>query len=314
MKSNRNARATTGYTSASNGRAVNPDRILALKAGEVKPLIAAAPAGISSPSQSLVIERFDVAQPGKQSHVLMKDVVSLFLKPAKLQHRRGNSAASSVHIDAGEAVICARNDLESMVWDSSLTALCVQICTSVLNEAARSLMKRDQANLQPTLRTTDRSLTSLLWALEAEQTRGYPAGRLFLDSVEAALAIVLVTSHNASPTAPVLNRGGLSPCRLRRVIEFMHHSLPHQVGLEDLANTAGLSPSHFSHQFRTSMGMSPYKYLRTLRIDRSKSLLKNQDLSVLEVAAAVGFDNQQHFATVFRSVVGVTPSAFRRLL
>jgi AraC family transcriptional regulator len=60
--------------------------------------------------------------------------------------------------------------------------------------------------------------------------------------------------------------------------------------------------------------MSPYKYLRTLRIQRSQSLLKNRDLSVFEVASAVGFENQQHFATVFRSVVGVTPSTYRRLL
>jgi AraC family transcriptional regulator len=60
--------------------------------------------------------------------------------------------------------------------------------------------------------------------------------------------------------------------------------------------------------------MSPYKYMRALRIDCSKKSLRNRDLSILDAALAVGFENQQHFVTVFREVVGVTPSSYRRHL
>jgi AraC family transcriptional regulator len=273
-----------------------------------------APTGVPSPSQSLVIERLELDRPADQSFVHVKDVVTLFLKPATLRHQRGNSAPADVHINRGEAVICVRNDRESLVWKTALSALCVQICASVLSEATGSVLNRNRVTLQPTLGTADRRLTNLLWVLEAEQASGYPAGRLFLDSIETALAMVLVTSHNATPCQPVVSLGGLAPRRLRRVLDFMDHSMPRQVGLVELAAAAGLSPTHFSHQFRASVGMSPYKYLRTLRIQRSQSLLKNRDLSVLDVATAVGFDNQQHFATVFRRVVGVTPSSYRRLL
>lgn len=299
---------------ATNGRGGNATRIVALKAGQVLPLVNDAPNGVASPSQSLVIERLELDRPADQSYIHIKDVVTLFLKPATLRHQRNDSTPSDVHISRGEAVICVRNDRESLTWNSMLCALCVQICPSVLSETASSVLHRSRAALQPTLGTSDRRLTGLLWVLEAEQASGYPGGRLFLDSIEAALAMVLVTSHNATPSPPVLSKGGLAPRRLRRVLDFMDHSLPRQVGLADLAATAGLSPTHFSHQFRASVGMSPYKYLRTLRIQRSQSLLKNRDLSVFEVASAVGFESQQHFATVFRSVVGVTPSTYRRLL
>jgi len=294
--------------------ASHPSRILALRGGEPEPLLNEVPAGSPSPSPSLVIERFEVDQPGEHSQILMEDVVTLFLKPASLRHRRGDSPATQVHLNAGDAVICVRNDRQSMVWNSPMSALCVQIAGSVLSETARSLMKRDHARLEPTLNAVNPSLTSLLWALEAEQMRGYPAGRLFLDSLETALATVLITSHNTTPSTPVVNRGGLAPRLLRRVLEFMHHSISRQVALTDLAAVTGLSPSHFAHQFRAGMGMSPYKYMRALRIDHSKTLLKNRDLTVLDVATAVGFDNQQHFATVFRSVVGVTPSTYRQAL
>jgi AraC family transcriptional regulator len=294
---------------ATNSRAGNASRIVALQAGGVQPLVNEAPTGVPSPSQSLVIERFELDRPADQSFVHVNDVVTLFLKPATLRHQRGNRAPADVHIDRGEAVICVRNDRESLVWKTSLNALCVQICASVLSEAAGSILNRNRATLQPTLGTADPRLTNLLWVLEAEQASGYPAGRLLLDSIETALAMVLVTSHNATPCQPVVSQGGLAPRRLRRVLDFMDHSMPRQVGLAELAGAGGLSPTHFSHQFRASVGMSPYKYLRTLRIQRSQSLLKNRDLSVLEVATAVGFDNQQHFATVFRSVVGARPQA-----
>ncbi|MEI9975797.1 MAG: AraC family transcriptional regulator [Ignavibacteriota bacterium] len=153
-----------------------------------------------------------------------------------------------------------------------------------------------------------------MYVLEAERTRGYPAGQLFLDSIEAALAALLVTSFSTGrPTAAPANVG-LTPRCLHRVLEFMHSNLERDISLEDLASQAGLSASHFSHQFRVSTGTSPYQYLRALRIDLGKKLLQDRRLSVLEVALAVGFENQQHFATVFRRMVGVTPSTYRRQL
>ena len=57
---------------------------------------------------------------------------------------------------------------------------------------------------------------------------------------------------------------------------------------------------------------SPYKYMLGLRIRQSRKMLRNPKLSVLDVSLATGFENQQHFATVFRRMVGVSPSTYRR--
>jgi AraC family transcriptional regulator len=192
--------------------------------------------------------------------------------------------------------------------------LCARISDSALEEAAHSLVDLDHLELQSTPQADDPRMTSLLYALEAEREREYSSGRLFLDSVEAAIAALLVTSHGTTPSKPLLRWGGLPPHRIRRVLEFMHANLDKQVSLEDLAACTDLSTSHFSHQFRASMGASPYKYMVTLRIEQSKQMLRNSKLSVLDVALRVGFENQQHFATVFRRIAGVTPSGYRRQL
>ena len=111
-------------------------------------------------------------------------------------------------------------------------------------------------------------------ALDPERALEYPSGRLFLDSVEEAIAALLVTAHCASRSGPRQSRGGLAPHRLRRVFEFMRANLEQQVGLQDLANCAGRSSSNFSHQFRASMNVSLYKYMLGFRMNRSKALLR----------------------------------------
>lgn len=286
-------------------------RIVAFKGGKIQPLLEGASCGAASPSRSLLVERIEHDQPADFSHTIVNDIVGLFLKPGHFRYRRGLQPMTDHSIHSGEAVICARNEHEILMWRSSLNVLCVQVDLSVLDETSRSLLRHGRGGLKPTLGISDPSLTTLLWAIEVEQRRGYPGGKLFVDSLESALAVRLVTDHSVHPATPGLARGGLAPHQQRRVLEFMHQNLHAPVGLADLAAVIGLSPSHFSSQFRAGMGMSPYKYMRALRIDRSKNMLKKSDFPIARIAKTVGFDNQQHFSTVFRSVVGVTPTTYR---
>jgi AraC family transcriptional regulator len=288
------------------------DRILAIREGELQPLLAPTPTGPPSPSRSLLVERHEVERAGQQRHVHTNDVLTLFLTPATMRYSPDGGRLADLRPNAGQVAICVRDGRESLVWSDPMSILCVQVGDVALRDAARSMLQRDQVSLQGKPLLDDHRLSGLLYALEAERVRQYPSGRLFLDSVEAALAALLVSSHSMIRARPMARNGGLPPRSLHRVLEFMHGNLAEPVTLENLASQAGLSASHFSHQFRASLGMSPYKYMRGLRIDRGKTLLKNRNLSVLEVAVEVGFENQQHFATVFRSVVGVTPSDYRR--
>jgi AraC family transcriptional regulator len=190
--------------------------------------------------------------------------------------------------------------------------LCVRISDAALKEAALSLSARDGVELPPEFALCDSQVTSLLFALEAERKRGYPTGRLFLDSVERALAALLVISYGIVPAAPAQARGGLAPQRLRRVLEFMHANIGRQFTLQELAACAGLSASHFSHQFRRSTNATPQRYMLALRIEQSKNMLRDPKPSVIDVSLAAGFETPQYFATVFRRFAGVSPSYYRK--
>ena len=79
----------------------------------------------------------------------------------------------------------------------------------------------------------------------------------------------------------------------------------------DLARAAGLSPAHFSREFRRTFGEAPHQYLLTRRLERAAALLRNTDRTVTEICFAVGLSSVGSFTTSFRRVHGVTPLAYR---
>lgn len=120
--------------------------------------------------------------------------------------------------------------------------------------------------------------------------------------------------HAVDPKHSHLNpvRGGLTARQLKRVREFIDAQIPIEITISDLAALAGLSHYHFIRAFKDTVGFTPYQYVQSERIRRARALLSNPDLSLGDVALAVGFSDASHLNRVFRKFVGVTPTAFRR--
>jgi transcriptional regulator of acetoin/glycerol metabolism/AraC-like DNA-binding protein len=106
--------------------------------------------------------------------------------------------------------------------------------------------------------------------------------------------------------------GGLTVGALRRVREYVQLHLDESIGLSTLAAVAGLSMHHFAREFKQSAGVTPHHYLIQKRIERAQQKLAQTDLSLAEIAYAVGFSDQGHLARHFRGLLGTTPREFRR--
>jgi AraC family transcriptional regulator len=289
-------------------------RILSHREGRVQPMFDAAPIGSLSPSSSLLVERRDLEPTTWQSHLLEDQLFHFFMKPAVIGFSLKDAAIAKIPIAPGQAVFCPRKAWHNISWHERISVLSIRIPDSALIESARERLTGRSLEIVPRHVVTDDRLTHLLFALDAERARGYSAGKLFVDCIETALANILITSFNTFAPRSVPGKGGMAPRVLRRVIEFMHANMDKQIGLKDLAGCVGLSLSHFSFQFRASTNQSPHQYMLRLRVERSKELLTDSRLSVLDVGLEVGFRNQQHFATVFRNSVGVSPSVYRTQL
>ncbi len=107
-------------------------------------------------------------------------------------------------------------------------------------------------------------------------------------------------------------RGGLAPWQLRCATELMIARLGADMSLSEPAGACGLSTGYFARAFRQSMGMPPHRWLLLQRVLCAKSLLRDADRSLIDIAATCGFADQSHFTRVFTGVVGASPGAWRK--
>ena len=82
--------------------------------------------------------------------------------------------------------------------------------------------------------------------------------------------------------------------------------------LDQLAVQAGVRKFYFTRLFKNAMGVSPSRYLLTLRMDEARRLLRETKRSVVDVALDVGYANPSHFARFFRRETGLSPSDYRQ--
>ena len=101
--------------------------------------------------------------------------------------------------------------------------------------------------------------------------------------------------------------------RLRRVRDRIDREYAQPLDVEALARGVHMSAGHLSREFKQAYGESPYSYLMTRRIERAMAMLRNSPMSVTDICFAVGCSSLGTFSTRFNELVGMSPSAFRRL-
>jgi AraC family transcriptional regulator len=128
------------------------------------------------------------------------------------------------------------------------------------------------------------------------------------------LATYLAERYTTLASQPSEARGGLPIWQLRKVEDYVSSYLAEEIAVEKLAELVELSPFHFFHVFKESTGMSPLQFVTRERITRAQQLIRETSRSLMEITLEVGYTSASHFAQVFRRVVGVTPSQFRKAL
>jgi transcriptional regulator GlxA family with amidase domain len=96
------------------------------------------------------------------------------------------------------------------------------------------------------------------------------------------------------------------------VLDHLEAHLAQRVELATLATLVGLSQSHFSHAFRVSTGVAPYRWQLHARVRRAQQILLDTRAPLEQVAEATGFADAVHFGRTFRRLTGATPAAWRR--
>ncbi len=132
-----------------------------------------------------------------------------------------------------------------------------------------------------------------------------------VNSIATQIAYQLL--RNVSDDAKTPKRKGSNDNKhISRALEYMKVNSNYNITIEEICREIYISPAHFERIFKCHTGQSPHQYLIGIRIQSAKEMLKRDDLTIEEAARLCGFINLSHFSTVFKRIVGVKPSEYRK--
>ena len=99
--------------------------------------------------------------------------------------------------------------------------------------------------------------------------------------------------------------------RLLRAKDRMDAASHEEWPVRRLARVSGVSEAHFARSFKEAFGVPPHRYLLTRRIEQAKTLLRDTDLSITEIAFQTGWNSLGTFGRTFRDVTGESPGELR---
>jgi AraC family transcriptional regulator len=233
----------------------------------------------------------------------------MMLRRGSIEWGSRRSAMQKFDYTAGDLALCDRHVGE---WVGLMATPHLQLGISDAPLMAASDGAFGEVELRPQRKFADPRLGALVAAAHAEMVAGFPSGRLFLDSIEQAMAVVLVNGHAVRHRPVQMYKGGLGSARLRRIKALVHAKIEDDLSLDEMAQSVGLSTAHFARMFHKSTGETPHQFVLRQRIERAKEMLRAPHARVLDVAVACGFKTQQHFAQVFRDVCRVSPTEYRQ--
>ena len=238
-----------------------------------------------------------------------EQVLGLVLRPGSIEIGVRRTELTEFRYVAGEMILPNRHEGK---WIGLMNAPYLELGISDSALMAASGRTNEAVELPTYRKFADSRLGALAAAVHAEMVADFPGGRLFLDSVEQAMAVALVNGHAIRHRSVQVYRGGLGAARLRRIKELVDAKMEDDLGLDEMAQSVGLSTAHFARMFRKSTGETPHQFVLRQRIDRAKTMLRAPNARVLDVAVACGFKTQQHFAQVFRDACKVSPTEYRQ--
>lgn len=120
----------------------------------------------------------------------------------------------------------------------------------------------------------------------------------------------LIRGKYTTTVSPKAVRENLALERLMQVFSYIDEHIDSPITLNEMAQTASLSPKYFCEYFRTATGMSPIKYVNNKKIGVARQLLARPGCSVTEAALSVGFSDTSYFIKLFRQITGVSPKTY----
>jgi len=272
-----------------------------------KPVLSSAPRGWDGISVDLFRARdvdFVAQYPDHTVSVILRGPLNL------LQRRHGRMQRRTMR--AGDIIVTPVGEPKLLSHREEAEVLKVRIAPLLLDRVIADFCPASgSVELLDDFGTRDAHIEGVARALLAEARSGGVAGPLYVESLANQLIVHLLRHHSSAGRRVEDAAAPLPRYKLRRATEYINDNLRESLALKDIARTVSMSPYHFAHVFKQTVGVTPHHYVIERRIEKAKSLLRDTAWPVTQIAQQVGYTNPSHFSTVFQRFTGHSPRAYR---
>ena len=99
---------------------------------------------------------------------------------------------------------------------------------------------------------------------------------------------------------------------INKIILYLQENMSQTVLLDDICNEFYLSKTYLKRFFKNETGYTVMTYLKALRMEEAKKLIREDNLSFTEIAQQLGFDSVHYFSTSFKKYEGLSPSDYEK--
>jgi len=150
-----------------------------------------------------------------------------------------------------------------------------------------------------------KTVRQILDGMYAEYCRNLPGCQTILLSEFARLAVLLSRSYSRDIPEKIIWQMASTAAKMER-------DYAEPISISDLAASVYLSERHFRRQFENIYQQSPKAYLQNIRLNAAMQQLRQENLSITDIALACGFSDCNHFSRVFRQRFGISPTEYRK--
>jgi two-component system response regulator YesN len=94
-------------------------------------------------------------------------------------------------------------------------------------------------------------------------------------------------------------------------MDYIRNHVAERMGVQEIASSAGMSESYFSHIFKKETGVNVVDYVNRIKMEKAMEILEDYNVKVADVAEQLGIDNANYFSVLFKKVAGITPHEYR---
>lgn len=184
---------------------------------------------------------------------------------------------------------------------------CLNINTDIMQKMAFEINKKDyipEFSQNVIIKNELFYLLHDLHKMILEKQNDFHKEELFFFLIEQLIA--KYSDSNKELNAEKVNN------KIELICKYLENNYSKRITLDELADLSSLNKYYLLRAFTKFKGITPYRYLQNIRINKAQKMLEN-GTEVLEAAMSSGFSDQSHFTNFFKEFTGLTPKQYQNI-